>query len=129
MRQWQTDTTEVFQSTVTMSALAMLLTVVLVVPEKGPEKVSDEVQQGLALSGEWEGTFELAQSTNGEAQLRKRWFRAAITSPCRRERRIYERKWVSASDRLPNSLPCEFLPLYSSAPVAYLAGGRGIALV
>lgn len=40
-----------------MSALAMLLTVAMVVPEDGPEKVSGEMVRGLGLSGEWQGVL------------------------------------------------------------------------
>ena len=41
-----------------MSALAMILMTAMVVPGKGPEKVSMEMEQGLDLSEEWEGTIE-----------------------------------------------------------------------
>jgi hypothetical protein len=40
-----------------MSALAMILTAAMVVPGDVPEKVSGEMEQGLDLSGEWEGTI------------------------------------------------------------------------
>src|SRR5262245_46202881 len=39
------------------SALAMVLMAAMVVPGNGAEKVSWEMEQGLDLSGEWEGTF------------------------------------------------------------------------
>jgi hypothetical protein len=39
------------------SALAMVLTAAMAVPGNGPEKVSGEVEQGLDLRGEWEGTW------------------------------------------------------------------------
>jgi hypothetical protein len=49
-----------------MSALAMLLTVAIVVPGDGPEKRSMEVvEMMLDLSGEWEGTV---QSTISESK-------------------------------------------------------------
>ena len=42
-----------------MSALAMVLTAAIVVPGDGPEKVSGEIEleQGLNLSGEWQGVL------------------------------------------------------------------------
>jgi hypothetical protein len=40
-----------------MPALAMILTAVLVVPGDVPERESCEVEQGLDLRGDWEGTI------------------------------------------------------------------------
>lgn len=40
-----------------MSALAMILTVAMVVPADGLGKVPGEMVQGLDLSGEWEGVW------------------------------------------------------------------------
>ena len=43
-----------------MSALAMILTAVMAIPSDGPEKGSAEMVQELDLSGEWEGTWQIA---------------------------------------------------------------------
>jgi hypothetical protein len=40
-----------------MSTLAMILTAAMVVPGDGPKMESREIEQGLDLSGTWEGTF------------------------------------------------------------------------
>jgi hypothetical protein len=39
------------------SALAMVLMAAMAVPGNGPEKVSVEIEQGLDLTGEWEGVW------------------------------------------------------------------------
>lgn len=41
-----------------MTALAMILTAAMADPGNGPDRVSAEMEQGLDLSGEWEGTWE-----------------------------------------------------------------------
>jgi len=51
-----------------MSALAMIVTAAMAVPGDGSEKVSAEMEQGLDLSGEWEGTF-----WDSEAKNKKMW--------------------------------------------------------
>jgi len=45
------------------SAFAMILMATMAVPGNGPEKVSEEVEQRLDVSGEWEGVWWLDQQT------------------------------------------------------------------
>ena len=40
-----------------MSTLVLVLAAGMAIPANGPEKVSGEVEQGLVLSWEWEGTI------------------------------------------------------------------------
>ncbi|HEY7330061.1 MAG TPA: hypothetical protein VH592_20665 [Gemmataceae bacterium] len=44
-----------------MTALAMILTAAMAVPGDGPEKVKGEMERGLDLSGQWEGTWRSKQ--------------------------------------------------------------------
>jgi hypothetical protein len=43
-----------------MSTFVMILTAAMAIPGNGPEKVLAEMEQGLDLSGEWEGTWQIA---------------------------------------------------------------------
>jgi hypothetical protein len=43
-----------------MSTLVLMLTAAMAVPGNGPESISAEMEQGLDLRGEWEGTWRLA---------------------------------------------------------------------
>ena len=52
------------------SAFGMVLMVALAVPGNEPEKVSGEVEQRLDLSGEWEGTYQVAQVYKVPAGIR-----------------------------------------------------------
>lgn len=53
-----------------MSALAMILTAAMAVPGDAPEKVSGEmVQQGLDLSGEWEGVWHDVSGAKQEIEI------------------------------------------------------------
>jgi hypothetical protein len=52
------------------SALAMVLTAAMAVPGNGPETVSAEMEQGLDLSGRWEGVYINADEGMMEARLR-----------------------------------------------------------
>jgi hypothetical protein len=51
------------------SALAMILTAAMTVPGNGPEMVSDEMEQGLDLSGKWEGILLFEDGTVHLAKL------------------------------------------------------------
>lgn len=44
-----------------MSTLVLVLATAMAVPGSGPEMVSDEVEQGLDLSGEWEGRWQISE--------------------------------------------------------------------
>jgi hypothetical protein len=51
------------------SALAMVLMAAMAIPGNGPEMVSAEMEQGLDLRGDWEGTCKTSDGTDWEAQL------------------------------------------------------------
>jgi hypothetical protein len=63
-----------------MSALAMILTAAIAVPGDVPEKESGEVERGLDLSGEWEGTSTDGIAT-GEVRLVKDKGKANVRNP------------------------------------------------
>jgi hypothetical protein len=52
-----------------MSALAMILTAAMVVPGDGPKMESGEIEQGLDLSGEWEGLWIDDEGIRRKAKL------------------------------------------------------------
>ena len=47
-----------------MSTLVIVLMAAMAVPGNGPEMVSGELEQGLDLSGEWEGTLAYESKVN-----------------------------------------------------------------
>jgi hypothetical protein len=53
-----------------MSTLAIVLTAAMVVPGNGPEMVSWEMEQGLDLSGEWEGVMKGMLANHDTFRLR-----------------------------------------------------------
>jgi hypothetical protein len=60
-----------------MSTLVMVLTAAMVVPGDGPERLSWEIEQGLDLSGEWEGIWWF--HTDGQLQVTSRGSRLVGT--------------------------------------------------